>query len=307
MSSGKLPPTQDGRRAQALLVTAVIVGASIFALSAGVAATSRQVSAGTRPGHQQGASPGEASPGEASPGEASPANLIPLTPLSGLTSLNASVTLSVNGTMNGKQTQGDLTAQLTSNDQAMSQIDVTGSLLGDIVAQVGGTAVKLFRPSKVSVYAVPEGTYVVLSSLFDACVKPTDSTATEALSQLSPQSLMNILTSDGVARGTFVADEVLDGMPVKHYRMDGAAFLAAAQATGDPTVSGFAKSLRSASDGDLYLAADGGYPVAYRGSFSGAFDPLAFDGDLTVAIDLTGVNTNTPVTLPSACDNPISQ
>ena len=38
---------------------------------------------------------------------------------------------------------------------------MTGSLLGDVVARVGGSAVKLFRPKKVSIYSVPEGTYVV--------------------------------------------------------------------------------------------------------------------------------------------------
>lgn len=291
-----------------MLLAAITVGVSIVAMGGGVAATSLPAPAHTRAVDQQEASPSQASPEEgASPGQPSAEDLIPLTPLSGLTSLDATVTLTVDGTMNGQATQGDLTAQVSSSGESMSQIVVTGSLLGSVVAQVGGKALSLFRPSKVSVYTVPEGTYVVVSSLFDLCVKPKDNTATEALSQLSPQSLMTILTSDGVARGTFLADETLDGMSVKHYRMDGAAFLAAAQATTDPTVNGFAKSLRSASDGDLYLAEDGGYPVAYRGGFSGAFDPLAFDGDLTVAIDLTGINTNTPVTLPSACDHPISQ
>ena len=30
------------------------------------------------------------------------------------------------------------------------------------------------------------------------------------------------------------------------------------------------------------------------------------DGDVVVQIDLTGINSNTPVTLPGACDKPIS-
>ena len=59
---------------------------------------------------------------------------IPLTPLSGLTSLDATVDITVNGTIDGKPTQGGLTATLTSNDQGMSQIDVTGSLLGSRLA-----------------------------------------------------------------------------------------------------------------------------------------------------------------------------
>jgi hypothetical protein len=231
---------------------------------------------------------------------------IPLTPLSGLTSLDATVDITVNGTVNGEPTQGDLTAELTSNDQGMSQIDVTGSLLGDIVAQVGGSAVSLFRPKHVSIYTVPEGTYVVVGGFFDVCIKPDDSQATQALEQLSPQGLMTILTSSDVARGTYVGDVDLDGVQVKQYRIDGEAFLAAAKASTDPTVSTFAQSLTSAADSDLFVAVDGGYPVAYRGAFGGAFEPLQFEGDLTVDIRLTGINNNTPVTLPGACDHPIS-
>ena len=48
----------------------------------------------------------------------------------------------------------------------------------------------------------------------------------------------------------------------------------------------------SADDIDLYVDAKGGYPVALRGNFSGAFEPLKFEGDLGVQIELTGINTN---------------
>ena len=65
---------------------------------------------------------------------------------------------------------------------------------------------------------------------------------------------------------------------------------AAAKASTDPTVSAFAGSLTSATDADLFVAAGIGYPVAYRGGFGGAFAPLTFDGDLTVQIDVTGMN-----------------
>jgi hypothetical protein len=235
-----------------------------------------------------------------------PGDPIPLTPLTGLTSLDASVEITVDGSVGGEPTQGDLTARLTSNAQGQSQIDVTGSLLGDVVAQVGGSAVRLFRPDKVSLYAVPEGTYAVVSGLVDMCVKPEDSEATEALARLSPQELLAAVTGSDVARGVFVGDETLDGMAVKHYVIDGDAFLAAAQGSADPNVRSFAQSLRTATDADLFVAADGGYPVAYRGGFSGTFEPLSFDGDLTLQIDLTGIDTDTPVTLPGACDHPIS-
>ena len=235
-----------------------------------------------------------------------PGDPIPLSPLTDLTSLDATVHLSADGTVDGEPTQGDLTVELSSNDQNMSQIDITGSLLGDVVAQVGGQAVSLFRPKSVSIYTMPEGTFAVVTGLLDVCVKLEDSEATEALEQLSPQFLLSTLTSSDVARGTFAGDEILDGMPVKQYVIDGDAFLAAAQESSDPNVSLFAESLLSAEDADLYVAADGGYPVAYRGGFGGTFEPLEFEGDLTVQIELTGINSNTPVILPAACDNPIS-
>ena len=233
-----------------------------------------------------------------------PGEPIPLSPLTDLSSLEATVTVTVDGTVDGKPTSGDLTAQLVSGEQG-SEIAATGSLLGDIVAQVGGSAVKLFRPSEVSVYTVSDGTYVVVSGLFDLCIKPQDSEATAALDQLSPQALMTTLTSSDVARGTFVGDEMLDGAAVKHYAIDGEGFLAAAQASTDPNVLLFAQSLTAASDADLYVS-EAGYPVAYQGSFEGAFAPLGFEGMLAVDIELTGINGDASVMLPDVCDNPIA-
>ncbi len=179
-------------------------------------------------------------------------------------------------------------------------------LLDDIVAQVGGKAVSLFRPKMVSIYTVPEGTFAVVTGLFDVCVKLEDSGATEALDQLSPQFLLSTLTSSDVARGTFIGDETLDSVAVKRYIIDGDAFLDAAQASGNANVSDFAQSLHTVEDADLYVSADGGYPVAYRGGFGGTFEPLEFDGDLTVQIELTGIDNNSPVILPRSCDRPIS-
>ena len=236
-----------------------------------------------------------------------PGDPIPLKSIAGLSSLNATVKLDVNGKIDGKKTKGDLTALLASNDQNKSRVTVSGSLLGPIAAQVGGSVLGMFTPSKVDLYKVPAGAYVAINSLVPICVKPDTSTATAALDELSPSSMMNMLTGSDVARGKFVGDEKLsNGTPVKHYVINGDAFLAAAQKSSDPKLQAFGEALWSADDMDLYVDAAGGYPVALRGNFSGAFEPLKFEGDLGVQIELTGVNTNPKVDLPSSCNKPIS-
>jgi hypothetical protein len=235
-----------------------------------------------------------------------PGEVIPLKSISGLTSLNATVQLDVNGLINGKRARCDLNAVLTTNDQGKSRISITGDLLGDITAQVGGSLVGLFTPSSVDIYKVPEGTYVVINSFIPVCVKPENSKATAPLDEMSPQNLLGMLTSSDVARGKLVGQETLNGLPVKHYVLNGDAFLVAAQNSRDPKLKAFGEALWSAEDADLYVDAKGGYPLAFRGSYSGSYDPLKFEGDFDVQIELTGVNTNTPVKLPASCNRPIS-
>lgn len=236
-----------------------------------------------------------------------PGAAIPLEPIDDLTSLNATATLSVNGLIDGQRAQGDLDVVLTTNDQGKSRINVTGGLLGEIAAQVGGSLVGLFTPSSVDIYRVPQGTYIVANSLVPVCVKPQATTATKSLDEMSPQGLLGMLTSSEVARGRLVGPTTLGGVPVKHYVIDGDAFLAAAQQSSDPQLKAFGDALWSAEDADLFVDAAGGYPVAFRGSFSGSYEPLKFEGDFDVQIELTDVNTNTPVNLPSSCNRPISR
>lgn len=231
---------------------------------------------------------------------------IPLKPISGLTSLNATVTIEVNGLIGGERAQGDLNAELTTNDQDQSKVTVTGSLLGDIAAQIGGSVLGLFRPSSVDIYKVPEGTYIVANSLIPVCIKPPADKTPAELEDISPQSLLSMLTNSDVARGELVGEEQLNGAAVKHYVLDGETFLAAAQQSRDPKLQAFSEALWSAEDADLYVDASGGYPVAFRGSYSGEYEPLKFQGDFDVQIQLTGVNTNTVVNLPAACNRPIT-
>jgi hypothetical protein len=236
-----------------------------------------------------------------------PGDPIPLQSLAGLKSLNATVKLDVNGLIDGERTQGDLTGVLASNDQQQSRITVSGGLLGELAAKVGGSLVGLFTPSKVDIYKVPDGTYIVLNGLVPVCVKPKALNATATMDEMSPKSLLTMLTGSEVARGKLVGEETLNGVPVKHYVIDGDAFLAAAQKSSDPKLKAFGQALWSAEDADLYLDAKTGYPVAFSGKYSGSYEPLKFQGDFGVQLQVTGVNTNPAVNLPASCNKPISQ
>jgi hypothetical protein len=233
-------------------------------------------------------------------------DVIPLKSIDGLTSLNATVKIGANGLINGKRTQGDLTAELTTNNQGSSKITVTGPLLGDITAQVGGSLVGLFTPSSVDIYKVPQGTYIVVNSLIPVCVKPASAGAAESLEEMSPQGMLAMLNKSEVARGTKKGQENINGTAADHYVINGDAFLTAAQKSSDPKLKAFASSLWNAEDADLYVDAKNGYPLAFRGSYSGEYEPLGFEGDFDVTIGLTGVNKNPTIKLPASCNNPIT-
>lgn len=233
-------------------------------------------------------------------------DVIPLKSISDLTSLNATVKIDANGLINNQRTQGDLTAELTTSDQG-SKITVTGPLLGDIAAQVGGSLVGLFTPSSVDIYKVPQGNYVVVNSLIPVCVKPSSPKATAAFDELSPQNLLDMFTSSEVARGKLVDKLTVNGVPVNHYLINGDAFLSAAQKSQDEKLKAFGDALWKANDADLYVDSEGGYPLAFKGGYSGTYDPLKFQGDFDVQIELTGINQDTSVKLPASCNKPIIQ
>ena len=237
-----------------------------------------------------------------------PGEVIPLQSIGNLNSLNGTVKLNVNGLIDGKKTKGELNGQLSVSDPKTSRVTISGSLLGPIAAQVGGSLVGLFTPSKVDVYKMPDAAYIAVNSLVPVCIKPKALTATDTLDEMSPQGLVSMLTSGDVARGKLVGQETLNGVPVNHYVIDGDAFLAAAQNSKDEKLKSFADGLWSAEDADVYIDAKTGYPVAFRGQYSGSYEPLKFEGDFGIQLDLTNINGKvSPVTLPSSCNKPISQ
>ena len=233
-------------------------------------------------------------------------DVIPIKSIAGLTSLNATVKTNVNGLINNERAQGDMTAELVTSDQG-SKITVTGPLLGDITAQVGGSLVGLFTPSSVDIYKVPQGNFIVVNSLIPVCIKPSNPRATEAFDQLSPQNLLGMFTNSDVARGKLVDKMTVNGVPVNRYVLNGEAFLSAAQKSQDEKLKAFGDALWDAKDADLYVNSKGGYPLAFSGSFSGSYDPLKFQGDFDVQIELTGINQEASVKLPAVCNKPIIQ
>lgn len=232
------------------------------------------------------------------------ANFIPLNPFTGFNSLDATAVLSVKGLINSKPAQGSLNGLLAINGNRR-RVTVSGSLLGEIAAQVGGSLIGLFTPSTVDLFQVPEGAYIVINGFFPVCVKPDAPKAVTVLEEMSPESLLTMLTRSDVARGTLVGQEILNGRAVHHYKIDGEIFLAAAKKSSDPQLKAFAEGLWKADDADLYVDVQGGYPVAFHGAYSGAYEPLKFAGVFEVQIELTGVNTNTLVELPPSCNDPI--
>ena len=230
---------------------------------------------------------------------------IPLNSIENLNSLDAAVTLTVNGLINERPALGDLHGELTMNGPR-SKVAVSGSLLGEIAAQIGGSLVGLFTPRTVDLYKMPDGAYVVVNGLFTFCVKPQAAKAIAILDEVSPQRLLQMLTGSDAAYGRLVGETTLNGRLVKHYIIDGEAFLAHARASSDPHLRTFAAGLWSAQDANLYVDVAGNYPVAFSGGYSGAFDPLKFKGLFEVQIALTGVNVNNPVSLPPSCDEPIN-
>ncbi len=268
MSTQRPAPRLQGGRGRRSLVIAIVVAWLM---------TSAATAVGQSP------APGNGDQAEADPKGLSTAIPIPLTSLGDVTSLEATATLSATGSLKGEEMAGDLTAQLVGDEQGQYRIDITGDLLGPIATQVGGKLVKLFRPKRVSVYVVEDGNYVVVSGLTDICIRTEDTAATEALSQLSPRTLMTILTDSDVANGSLVGAESLDGVAVDHYVVDGPTFLAAAQASNDPAVQAFGQALAGASDSDIYIDTETGYPVRYQGAFSGAYEPVGLDGDFSRA------------------------
>ena len=230
---------------------------------------------------------------------------IPLRSIADLDSLDAAVVLNVNGLINNQRSQGALNGLVTMNGPK-SKVTVSGSLLGEVAAQVGGSLVGLFTPSTVDLYKVPDGAYVVVNGFFPLCVKPHAPQAVAVLEDMNPQNLLAMLTSSDAAIGRLAGQTVLNGRSVNHYIIDGATFLAAAQSSSDPKLRAFGEGLWSAEDADLYVDAQDGYPVAFRGGYSGAYDPLKFSGVFNVQIELTAVNANTPVELPASCDDPIA-
>jgi len=76
-----------------------------------------------------------------------------------------------------------------------------------------------------------------MTEFFRVCVKPAVDKSKAALDDVGAQSLLGMLTGSDMARGKCVGDETLNGVPVKHYVINGDAFLIRCPSIGSPGVS----------------------------------------------------------------------
>jgi hypothetical protein len=76
--------------------------------------------------------------------------------------------------------------------------------------------------------------------------KPADSVASSQFEEISPTSLLSMVTNSDVARGKLVGEETLNGTKVRHYLIDGNSFLKAAQNSSNPQLKAFAQNLWAA-------------------------------------------------------------
>ena len=93
---------------------------------------------------------------------------------------------------------------------------------------------------------------------------------------------------------------------VKHYVINGDTFVVPLKRAAIETAN-LRQGVVVGGRRDVYVDTKSGYPVAFRGGYSGEYEPINFEGDFSVDLALTGVNTNPAVDLPSACNKPISQ
>jgi len=217
-----------------------------------------------------------------------------------LKSQQTALTLNLDGTGTGnKALKGTLNASLNNNiAQKQLELVVGGDLLSPLLAE----QLRGFAARGLTLYALNDNVYASIQTLLSVCVKPKASQINVAqISEgLSLDTFTRMVAADGTFPGKLVGSETVNGIASKHYTIDTAAFKEIADARGlkDITVS----------QGDVWLADQGNYVTRLNVIGNGKLSNLAnnsFEGNFSLAMELTGVNNSPEVVLPSNCSRAI--
>lgn len=211
-------------------------------------------------------------------------------------SLQTKMTLTLDGTDAGnKVLKGTFDVSLN-NNLALKQTELTVG--GDLLTPLLADQLRGFSARSLSLYAINNQVYASIQTLLRVCVKPNAAqiNVDEIAQSLSLDTFTSMVAANGRFPGTLVGDEVVNGIPSKHYKVDVAAYEAMAAANGMTDLK--------LKQGDVWLASQGDYVTRLNVSGNGKLSNLVnktFTGDFTLSMELTGVNNSPEVVLPANC------
>jgi hypothetical protein len=206
----------------------------------------------------------------------------------------------------GKWLAGDLKVTRLSADQLKQTSTVmTGTLtsrtLVYMTKQTGD-----FELRQMGIYRLSTGAYYMVEYVRSSgmgCMPLQHESEDPFLYHSTPPDTL-LLTTQKNLYGTWLGDETLNGIAVRHYAIDAEASNAAALRNEEWDTRELARVLKL-TGGDLYLAAQGDYLVRFSAGYAGKLEQYGFDGKARLEFDLTrpqpGASVN--VILPLSCAN----
>jgi hypothetical protein len=156
-----------------------------------------------------------------------------------------------------------------------------------------------------AVYRLSGGSYLLYQFASDTyidCVKLSDPDAQDPFYQHQTPFESLLQMTQRFLYGSLVGEEEVNGVPVRHYVLDEAAFNAAALADDSQEVRNTLGKVKL-TGGDVYLARDGNYVVRLGAGYQGTVQGLepGLSGDLRLDFDLTRPEGENGVGMPEAC------
>ncbi|MCS6774411.1 MAG: hypothetical protein RMM31_06135 [Anaerolineae bacterium] len=228
---------------------------------------------------------------------ASPVMMQPIAQSPGLRSYRTQIVLQMNGKTKGKPANGalnaDLTQVLTSRKQSLT---LSGTMLAPLLD--GQMPIPVNR---LTFYLFDKQTYVLAHTLIPLCASPRAEIGSLAALRkgLSAEHLLSGLSGDFVVRGTFVREEVVNGIPSRRYRLDVAQINALAKRRGANV---------QLSGGEVWLAQRGNFVTRLQAELVGNLRSSAgldFEGTTVLLLNVSDLNRDADIPLPRACARPV--